>query len=243
LLVFILSNKNMPAQIKYGLPILFLVSMLFEVILYRISGILLFVTFFLFPYKKDEVNPRAYRIFSSGVFLSIFLVILFGVLSQWLLKFNSLEPSTYMPLEHTEVEFQNLPGDIPDDIPLDAKGCLLNKDSFEKQLNENLFAQSIINEQNVNNGDSVILSAYCYISESFNGDQVRISGRGQILEPNDNYADIDVRAKWQFLSIHSTTDKGQALFVLTVGKHHIKNPDLVTGEVIFLNPTMRVIKR
>ncbi|MCK5135405.1 MAG: O-antigen ligase family protein [Bacteroidales bacterium] len=243
MLVYVLSNKNMPNLMRFGLPLLFSFTMLFEVILYRLSGVILFTTFFLFPPTKIHISPYKIKIFYTTLIASLCFLILFGILSKQIIKFDSTDPSTYMSLDHSEIEYRNLPGDIPDDISVDTKGCLLNKNSFEKQLKGNLFAQSIINESNVRNGDSVVLTVYCYIGESFNGDQVRISGRGQIQKPNDHYANMKIRDQWQFLSINTTTVKGRALLVLTLGKHHTNEPDSITGEVIFVDPTMRIIKR
>jgi hypothetical protein len=243
LFIYFIKMKKKPDLMRYGLPLLFIIIMFFEVILHRLSGVLLFSTLLLFPPTKTKASPNRIKIFSASLIASALLLILFGILGQLMNQFNSEEPSSYMSLAHSEIEYQNLPDDVPKGIPVGTKGCLLNRNSFEKKLEDNLFAQSIIDEQNVKNGDSIALSVYCYIGETFNGDQVRISGRGQIREPNDRYANMKLRNQWQFLSVNTTADKGRALLVLTIGKQLASDTDSIVGEVIFAYPSMRINKR
>jgi len=242
LLVFIIVNKKTPPLMRFGLPLLFLFAMMFEVILHRLSGVILFTTLFTIPPEKVNASNARFKIFSVVVTIASLFLIIFGILSQTLIDFRPTEPSSYMSLNHSEIEYQDLPGNIPINIPTETKGCLLNKNSFEKQLNGNLYAQAIINERNVRNGDSIILSAYYYIDEKFNGTEVRISGREQIQEPNDRYANLNVREQWQYLTINTTAVKGKALFVVTIGKLNTIVQDSIAGEVIFAYPQLRIIK-
>lgn len=243
LLIYIHINRSAPNLMRFGLPLLFLFAMFFEVILYRLSGVILFASMCLILPPRTNLTMPNYRIFRAIVLIASFALVTFVILQKTTITFDPAEPTTYMSLDHSEVLFQDLPGTIPVDIPPGTKGCILNNSSFDKRIKGNLYAQSIIDEANVKNGDSIILTLYCYISENFNGDEVRISGREQILEPNDRYANLRFREQWQFLSINTTSKKGRALYVITVGKHNTTDQDSIFGEVIFANPQMTIINR
>jgi hypothetical protein len=243
LFFYVKKYKDIPVLLRIGFPLLFFLTMFFEVLLHRLSGVILFSTLLLFPPTSRQILRKPGKVLQITLVATYFFLICFGILRQFVNQFDPKEPSTYMSLAHSRIVYNNLPGDVPNDIPEGTNGCLLNKHSFNKKIEGNLFAQSIINECNVRNGDSVILTAYCFIGESFNGDQVRISGRGQIQEPNDHYADINNKGEWQFLSIRTSAVKGRALFVLTIAKQIAFEQDSVSGEVIFAHPTVTILKR
>ncbi|MEZ5069634.1 MAG: O-antigen ligase family protein [Bacteroidales bacterium] len=240
LLSFAFGRNKAPFVFRFGIPVLFLVVMSFEVIFYRFSGVLLFGTLLLFPYVEFELPENRTRRHIVFFLACLILFSMFFGFRKQVTKFSSLAPASYMPLPHQAIPFNELPGPLPAGMPEGTEACLLDKQSFGKRRQDNIFAQTPIFDRSVQKGDSVHLSVFCYVNEEFNGDQVRLSGRGQVNEPNDDYADLEIRNSWQLLEIHTTAERGRAIYVLTVGKSQTASIDSIHGWILFALPQMKV---
>ena len=86
--------------------------------------------------------------------------------------------------------------------------------------------------------DTIAASAYCYVSQDFNGDYVRISIEGISYEGNHGY-DLSDKGTWQKLTI--PVAKGKSILYLYICRYGMNDFSGLQGYVVFAFPQLEII--
>ncbi len=143
---------------------------------------------------------------------------------------------TIYPLEGENVEI----------VPSDVKGYLMDSTCNADTWGGNAFSytNSLFSINNIKDNDTVEVSVFCYVSDDFNGDWVRID-----LINNDsiwkgiNYYNLREKGRWQKLKISEICNKGEFSLYLYFCKLGVQDFSTLKGYVIFAYPQINIISK
>lgn len=127
-------------------------------------------------------------------------------------------------------------------VPEDAKGCLMDKSVSASTFGGDAIMHNIIGKETVHSGDQVYASVYCYVTEDFNGNWVRLSAEGNTSKKADYY-DFEKKGEWQLLQITADCDDGEAPIYLYFRKNGETDFTNLKGSVIFAYPKVNIIRK
>lgn len=134
-----------------------------------------------------------------------------------------------------------LTGNMSQMIPKGTKGYLMDNTCNANTWDDNAFSYTLIGNDSVKKGDKVFASVYCFASDDFNGDWIKLSSRGSTYGNKINYYDLDNKNTWQKLQIKVSCDNGIAPVYLYFSKYGVTDFNTLKGFVIFAYPTYEVI--
>jgi O-antigen ligase len=217
---------------------IFFIAFLFESYLNRIAGIAQFgfIFFYLLVERKNtkirfNIKPLIYVI---GIIFSMTLLsVFYNVRNK---NFDPLFPRTYMTGPIYEIPYQDLPKFVPDEVPNNAKGVLIDNQAFFESWNGNLYywTKNHIN----NNIDEVETSVYCYVSDDFNGSWVAIRGECNRKIISSGYYDITYKGNWQKLKASFLCENKDKAFTLYIAKDSSLTVDELEGFILFVYPSI-----
>ncbi|HOU95418.1 MAG TPA: O-antigen ligase family protein [Bacteroidales bacterium] len=134
---------------------------------------------------------------------------------------------------------KNLCGNNVDIVPKGAKGYLLDSTclGFASQVHSYYFLE--IKNEKVDEGDSLIISVFCYVSNDFDGDAVAIRIIGSVKSNPDKYFDLNNKGSWQKLELPISCNKGKISINLYMAKSGVKDFSKLKGHVIFAYPEIQ----
>jgi O-antigen ligase len=243
----ILFFIKLPPPIKIvsvGFTLVFFIAMFFESILNRISGVSLlgFVVYFMSISENQENN----RFDDKGVFvLKVLILFLFCASSVSLFlnlknsKFNPLYPITYTSGPNYSIKYNLLPGTVPKELPNKSLGYLVDKNAYFESWDNNLYFYTNLGSLKKDDLYSYTVSVFCYVSEDFNGNWVRLNNSGESIDNSASYYDLNRKCTWQRLVINPLLRKGNTQIYLFFSKKDITKSDSLKGFVIFVYPEIK----
>ena len=155
------------------------------------------------------------------------------------LSFNTYDPDTWGTRNHKTI--YPLTGENVEIVPSKAKGYLLNNTCNASSWNNNAYAYTLIGNDSVSAGDVINASVYCYVSEDYDGEWVKISAEGAAGGwRSDNYQ-LSKKGIWQRLSITTSCKEGQVPVYLYISKYGVTDFESMKGHVIFAFPQYRKV--
>jgi hypothetical protein len=126
-------------------------------------------------------------------------------------------------------------------VPEGAHGYLMDNRSDANTWSGNAYSYSSIKNFDVVPGDSIIFSAFCFVSSDFDGEWANISVEGAHTE-NSDY-DFNKKNTWQKLEIKALARKaGELNSRLFWSKYNAVNFDSLKGYIIYAYPEIQVVK-
>jgi len=186
--------------------------------------------------------PITLTIAKDGVrdFSSLNGSVLFAYPEYGMADFNPLQPNTWATRQYKEVF--RLRGENVEIVPGDARGYLIDRDSRGTSYGGNSYSVTTIIDTILREGDHISASVFCYVSEDFNGDHVRIESRGRTAGSREVYYDLNRKGIWQELTLTTASKHGAASINLRIAKSGFDDFKKVNGNVIFAAPTYRVMR-
>lgn len=129
-------------------------------------------------------------------------------------------------------------------VPNDAKGYLLDKTSDPYLINSDLYSFNELFPYNskVNESDTVRFSAYCFVSEDFNGDWalIALTNNTSVWKGTTSY-DFNNKGTWQKLNLSIICTKGEITPYFVFCKNGVTDFSSLEGYVIFAYPECEII--
>ncbi len=136
-----------------------------------------------------------------------------------------------------------LTGDSVNIVPAGSKGYCMDNTCEANTWDGNAYSFTEVWSGKVSPGDSIAASVYCYVSNDFNGDWVRLSTEGATSNNIIDYYQLDKKGTWQKLKINPDCGKGNALIFLFFCKNDCEDFTSLKGEVIFAYPQIQYLQR
>jgi hypothetical protein len=142
---------------------------------------------------------------------------------------------TVFPLIGTNVEI----------VPLDAKGYLLDSSTnVSMPWGGNCYSLTRpINNIDVEEGDTVVASVFCFVSDTYNGSYVLselVNAQGLTLKSSEYQ--LYYKNRWQKLEIKTAVKKCNVSFKLWFSQQGVRDFRTLNGHVIWAYPRLNVIK-
>ncbi len=219
------------------------ILMMVESFTQTIHGVLLWGMFLMMTaYVEDEkdeeiqcakwIKPLCFTVFGL-------MALLWAAFFMWMNKdYNPRNPRTYVINDNTYTLQKQLPEPYPKELQkcwgyqLAAGAASI----YREHANAADFASSLY----LKNAAAKEFSAWCYVSEDFNGDAVKvqtyktINGKEEYISC---YYDLQRKGSWQKLSIPLAGMPMYAPCSFTFRKNGVRNFDSLQGFVIFALPT------
>ncbi|GEM_PF-908343 len=158
-----------------------------------------------------------------------------------IIDYSPSKPSSYFGTTFTK-EFP-LIGNNSSIVPQNVVGYRLDKSSKGKIWKNICYSTTEFLSIPVVIGDSIYASVYCYVSEDFNGNDVRLETRG-IKNTIVRYDLIKNKGKWVKLETNSLmNNNGRVSGVLFFSQKDVSDFNTLKGHVTFAYPIIKVIKR
>ena len=93
----------------------------------------------------------------------------------------------------------------------------------------------------VSKNDTIKSTVYCYASPDFNGDLICLRADGVSYGDRVSSYDLNLKGRWQQLSINASCTNGEAYISLYFNKQGVTNFSKLTGYVIFAYPEYKLI--
>ncbi len=242
---FALTNRNRRGRwLSIGVLGIFLMTMLTESILNRIAGISSFALFLWLlnseaPADKQINNFGAFSWFASAVLTGLIISL---CIVRYTSIFNPANPKTYSDRISRIVDYDDLPGIIPESLPSNTKGYLFDRQTNVSSWNGNSYAYTGFHKFLATGNEILEASVFCFVSENFNGEWVRISAEGPEIKNKASFYDLTKKGTWQSLEITPEKVIGNTSFVLFVSKYDCINFERLEGYVIFAYPQYQISK-
>jgi hypothetical protein len=183
------------------------------------------ITIILYKYTTTFTDKKTYL----DVFYKFWNVVPDDPESGWGIR----KHKTIYPLSGKNVEI----------VPADSKGYLLDNTSNSNSWGGNTYSYTLIGHKDVEDSDIVKTSVYCYVSDEFNGDWVRLSTEGATYGRVENYYNLNSKGTWQKLELAPKCSKGNVRIFLYFSKYRVTDFTTLTGNVIFAYPQVEVIHK
>lgn len=122
-------------------------------------------------------------------------------------------------------------------VPFGCKAYRMDKFTNYEIYGKNVATYSFIKSVSPNGSDSIRFSSYCYVSDNFNGDFVRISTHEAGVALSHSYYDLNNKGCWQLIELRTNnTGKNDVHCYLNWGIKNRINYDSLTGYVAFAYP-------
>jgi hypothetical protein len=126
-------------------------------------------------------------------------------------------------------------------IPEGTVGYLMDRDTYSKTWDNLAISYTLIKSLELEKGDSIYFSAFCYVSKSFNGKYARIKTEG--IQDRSCYYNLEQINSWQKLVIQDVAiKKGIIEFYFHWLKENCTDFNNLEGHLIYAYPSV-VIKR
>lgn len=125
-------------------------------------------------------------------------------------------------------------------VPSGSIGYLIDSTSNASAANGNSYSYTQIGSKNVKSDDSTSMSVYCYVSEDFNGEWVRLSYERTSSDFGEKYYDLNEKGTWQKLELTTCCTSGNIAAFLYLSKYGVDDFSKLTGYVIFAYPQVIV---
>lgn len=224
-----------------AISIMLFLFALFEVVLNRISGILLIAIYPLIieiwlRNDSHEINKMQPKLdYYVGGMLALSAVILL------VLYTTKPEVDYRIPKTFVSEPFDNITNDLPDSLnKKEIKAFIYRPNEINKAITQTSSFFNVLTNKNLSINDSIFTSIYCKVSKDFSGDMVALA----IGDPLNmyNYIQYPLQQKGEWILLQGgmriTTRNDVNVFVSI----HDFEKESIKGEVYFALPDIKVVK-
>lgn len=136
---------------------------------------------------------------------------------------------------------EKLEGKNVEIVPAESMGYKLNRLCNTLASNNEAYSITKVFEGDLNSNNNFCASVYCFISDDFNGDWVRISSHGSLTCAINGHYDLSKKGEWQYLQTFFSGDSGTYDVKLYINKKGVEDFKKLQGYVIFAYPTIELI--
>lgn len=241
--LFVFKNINFSIRLLY--VVIVFCAFFVENILQRAAGRELFMFSFIMLFALNAVEKPKITIpdywFKGASIVSLFCVIILTAFPySRVFKVDFKKPETFANGKFRIIQYEEFPKAIPNDIPIDTKGLLLDTFAFRSITTDAPYISNVFSKSITNFGDKVEARVLTFVSEEFNGGAVFLFSRNQLLKYN-----IDTcinRGAWQYLNIEHLCINGELVIGLYVEPKEFQLPTELEGYVIFAYPQYNFLK-
>lgn len=156
------------------------------------------------------------------------------------LKFDPLKPVTYA--QKTFIKEFPLKGKNVEIVPPNAAGYRLDKSSSFSPWKDIVHSTTVFSDVDTKNGQKIKASVYCYVSEDFNGNSVKLELRGDVIGKRIAGYILKNKGTWQKLELEVESKEGDVKAILFFSQKGVKDFTHLKGHVIFACPKLELIK-
>lgn len=182
-------------------------------------------TYLELPNAKDFKNLEGYVIFAHPDFK--------------VLIYDPKNPDSYT--SSTYIREYPLVGENSGIVPTGAAGARYDRTTEGRQWRDLFHSTTEYWSLDVDAGDSVFASVYCYVSPDFNGSEARLELRGKVSGQTVSRYNLDVKGKWVLLQARGvSTEKGRVSGVYFFSQKGVTDFNNLKGYVTFAYPQLVV---
>ena len=249
ILLFVsIQNKDKKYNFLFAM-ILIGVFFFFESMLRRIAGVSIFALIIYWYIINNDKDEHAVVFSKSNVCLA--LISLIAILAAFMSLYHdnnrvidSANAKSYAVNNYEIVKLNELPKHYPAIFGEKLKSAL-KYDSTVTGWNANggTYRHIPFYNNNVNDGDTIRMSAYCYVSKESNLSWARISVDGASVNKakKADYYDMNRVGEWQKLEIESVASDGIVMFTLMFHMHNAQDFRSLNGEIIYALPQYEIL--
>ena len=155
------------------------------------------------------------------------------------LTFDARNPATWGTRKsriYTEIPIDEL------GLPDSTLGYLMDNTCDASTWNGNAYSYTCIGNIEVTSDDHIEATAYCFVSEDFNGTWVRLSSEGATFGNRISEYDLNNKGTWQKLSLDLSCREGKTRIYLYFSQYGVIDFSNLKGKVIFSYPQVTVTK-
>lgn len=229
--------------------ILMAISFCFESMLLRIAGLCTFIAVMFMiasDSKLTSVFSSKYLRYYKQLVLLLFVMMFFigGLfLISHKLTFDAYNPNSYCNKDFIEVTYESLPSSFPinDNAIVGAK---FDCSSTPSMWSGNTYMFNRIANSILKDDEQLVCSAYCYVSDDFDGTWVRLSIDTPV-EGNvgAGWYNLKHKGTWQKLSVTIDDKIGEMPAYFYFCKHGVDGFEDLKGYVIFAYPQYDILKK
>ena len=166
----------------------------------------------------------------------------------WTPEFNSTDPESSWGTRNHKSVFP-LTGKNVEIVPAGCKGYLLDNTTNSHKEGTYCDAYSLLAKLEVNKGDRYKASVYCFVSEDFDGDMVRLAVGTDYIYKKIVFGDpaafynLHEKGVWRKLEINFECNTGQVPIYISIVKNGVKNLSNLKGFTIFAYPIYKKIEK
>lgn len=155
-------------------------------------------------------------------------------------KFDSRHPETGWGKRIYKLVPPPLKGRSSNIVPDDAFGYMMDRTTNASTWSNNAYSYSQVKDINIKKGDSLFFSAYCFVSQDFDGNWARLRTEG-VININSEY-DFSKKGQWQYLELKTICNKdGQVHCYLYWAKEGTTSFNKLKGHIIFAYPEIKIL--
>ena len=136
---------------------------------------------------------------------------------------------------------KNLSGKKVEMVPRGSKGYLLDSACLGLASPYHAYYFLQVRQDSVEEGDSIVASVYCFVSEDFNGGGAALRAEGSIKGNPDKFCDLNNKGCWQKLELPLNCLKGNIIIYFYMNKAGVANFSTLSGYVCFAYPEYKLI--
>ncbi len=160
----------------------------------------------------------------------------------WRPVFDPMDPDAWSGVGNYKV-VQKLSGRNVEMIPVGSKGYLFDSTCLGMASPYHAYYFLLLRQDSVQEGDSVLISAYCYVTEDFNGSGAAVRAEGSVKGNPDKFYDLNNKGCWQKLVLPLNCRKGIISTYLYMNKAGVANFSTLKGGVYFAYPEIKIISQ
>lgn len=240
----VFSYKRIPLMVRILYVITLMGAFFVETMLSRAGGREVFMFSFLLLYALNGKDSKHYNLpnrwigFASiGSLIIVIALIIYPYKTMF--KVDLKDPTTFAIGNYQVLQYDELPGPVPSNLPEDAQGLLLNNLTFKSMPSEESYMSNVYLRSFTKLDDWVEAGAYAFVSKDFNGGNVFLFSKNQLNEYNMDTC--LVKGEWQYLSISHSCVNGELVLGLYLEPmdYHQSFKEL-EGYVIFADPQFEI---
>jgi len=182
-------------------------------------------TYFEFPNAKDFKNLKGYVIFAHPEFN--------------VLNYDPKNPESYT--SSTYIREYPLVGENSSIVPTGIAGARYDRTTEGKQWKDFHHSTTEYWSLDVEAGDSVLASVYCYVSPDFNGSEAKLELRGKVSGQTVSRYNLNSKGAWVLLQARGvSTEKGRVSGVYFFSQKGVTDFKNLKGYVTFAYPQLVV---
>ncbi|MCU0460401.1 MAG: hypothetical protein MUF36_00085 [Bacteroidales bacterium] len=133
-----------------------------------------------------------------------------------------------------------LKGENVDIVPDGAKGYLMDKTCDAHTWTGNAYSFTVMGKDKVKATNILCASAFCYVSEDFNGTYTFLFAEGAITGERAVYYNLEKKGTWQKLNLELDCTDGEAFASMYFSKFDVTDFSSLKGFVIFAYPIFEI---